>query len=86
MNVSLTPELERFIADQVEAGRYRSESEVVRDALRLLLEKEAEREARLDALRKAVGVGLVELERGEGLNAEDVFADVLRALKSSEAA
>jgi len=86
MNVSLTPELERFIADQVEAGRYRSESEVVRDALRLLQEKEAEREARLDALRKAVGVGLVELERGEGLNAEDVFADVLRALKSSEAA
>ena len=86
MNVSLTPELERFIADQVEAGRYRSESEVVRDALRLLQEKEAEREARLDALRKAVGVGLVELERGEGLNAEDVFADVLRALKRSEAA
>ncbi len=35
-NVSLTPELERFVAERVASGRYRSASEVVRAALRLL--------------------------------------------------
>lgn len=36
LNVSLTPELAAWIAAQVASGRYRSASEVVRDALRLL--------------------------------------------------
>ena len=36
LNVSLTPELADYIAAQVASGRYRSASEVVRDALRLL--------------------------------------------------
>lgn len=35
-NVSLTPELDRFVAERVASGRYRSASEVVRAALRLL--------------------------------------------------
>jgi antitoxin ParD1/3/4 len=36
MNVSLTPELERLVAEKVASGRYRTASEVVRAALRLL--------------------------------------------------
>jgi putative addiction module CopG family antidote len=36
MNVSLTPELESYIAEKVESGFYTSNSEVVREALRLL--------------------------------------------------
>ena len=47
-NVSLTPELETFIDTTVASGRYRSASEVVRAALRLLHEQEsrAQRQAR----------------------------------------
>ena len=41
-NVSLTPELERFVAERLESGRYRSASEVVRAALRLLVKEEGE--------------------------------------------
>lgn len=44
-NVSLTPELEAFIDGRVATGRYRSASEVVRAALRLLEEDERRREA-----------------------------------------
>ena len=40
LNVSLTPELERFIAARVASGHYRSASEVVRAGLRLLVERE----------------------------------------------
>ncbi len=44
-NVSLTPEIEAFIADRIACGRFRSASEVVRAALRLLEEDEHRREA-----------------------------------------
>jgi antitoxin ParD1/3/4 len=53
MNVSLTPKLDQFVADQVEQGRYRSSSEVVREGLRLL---EAH-EAKLQNLQQQVEEG-----------------------------
>lgn len=37
LNVSLTPELGRFVADRVASGQYQTASEVVREALRLLV-------------------------------------------------
>lgn len=40
MNVSLTPELERFVAEAVASGRFRSASEVVRNSLRIMEEEE----------------------------------------------
>ena len=40
LNVSLTPELERFIDSRVASGRYQSASEVVRAGLRLLEEED----------------------------------------------
>lgn len=43
MNVSLPPDMERFVRAQVDTGRYRSASEVVRDGLRLLEEAERTR-------------------------------------------
>jgi antitoxin ParD1/3/4 len=43
-NVSLTPEIEAFIIGRVASGRFRSASEVVRAALRLLEEDERRRE------------------------------------------
>jgi antitoxin ParD1/3/4 len=45
-NVSLTPEMEAFIDGRVASGRYRSASEVVRAALRLMQEDERERQNR----------------------------------------
>jgi antitoxin ParD1/3/4 len=47
MNVSLTPELDRFVAGKVDSGRYNSASEVVREALRLLEEHDRARSAQL---------------------------------------
>ncbi len=44
-NVSLTPEIEAFINDRVTSGRFRSASEVVRAALRLLEDDERRRES-----------------------------------------
>ena len=52
MNVSLTPELEKFVHNKVQAGRYSSASEVVREALRLLEQHEQSRAAQLGEFNK----------------------------------
>jgi antitoxin ParD1/3/4 len=43
VNVSITPQLDRFVLDQVASGHYNSVSEVVRDGLRLLEQAERRR-------------------------------------------
>jgi len=62
MNVSLTPELERLVNEKVESGLYQTASEVVREALRLLKERDQAREQ----LRVDVQAGFDQLARGEG--------------------
>ena len=47
MNVSLTVELEKFVNAGVQTGRYNSASEVVREALRFMEERDQARAARL---------------------------------------
>ena len=76
MNVSLTPELERRIAEKIESGLYTSASEVIREGLRLLFETEELREHRAAQLREGVQAGLDQLERGEGIPAAKVRAEV----------
>jgi len=49
MNVSLTPQLEAMVREQVASGRYNNASEVVRDALRQM-ERDAQLLAQLRAL------------------------------------
>ncbi|HZU43225.1 MAG TPA: type II toxin-antitoxin system ParD family antitoxin [Terriglobales bacterium] len=68
MNVSLTPELERFVQTKVESGRYNSASEVVREALRLLDDHEKARAAQLAEFNQELDRRLASLDRGEGVD------------------
>jgi antitoxin ParD1/3/4 len=63
MNVSLTPELESFVAKKVGSGRYSSASEVVREALRLLADQEALRATRLADFQAELDRRLAETDR-----------------------
>lgn len=76
MNVSLTPELERLIAEKVASGMYSSRSEVVREGLRLLAERDQLLTARLDRLREEVGRGLEQAVAGHLVPGEEVFAEI----------
>ncbi len=67
MNVSLTPELETLVHEKVRSGLYTSASEVVREALRLLNDRDTIQQQRLSELRREIAVGLDELNRGEGI-------------------
>lgn len=55
LHVSLTPELERFVAARVASGRYQTASEVVRAALRLLEQGELQTDK---AARRRIGIGV----------------------------
>lgn len=56
MTVDLGDELREFIESLIESGDYRTQSEVIRESLRLLREKQAE--SRLQALRDMLAEGL----------------------------
>ncbi len=63
MNISLTPELESFINEKVGTGLYHSASEVIRDGLRLLREREFRHQ--VDRLNREVDLGLSSLAQGK---------------------
>jgi antitoxin ParD1/3/4 len=70
MNVSLTPDLDKFVAGKVESGRYNSASEVVREALRLLEEHDRARTSLIASFNKELGARLDSLDRGEHVRPE----------------
>ena len=78
MNVSLTPELEKLVEKKVKSGRYQSASEVIREGLRLIEDQDRLRELRLEEARKKIQTGLDQLDRGQGLPGEKVYAQMRR--------
>lgn len=73
MNVSLTPELEKFVADKVASGRYTSASEVVREALRLLEQNEKSRAEQLAEFNRELQRRIDAADRGETVTAEEAL-------------
>ena len=82
MNVSLTPELEKFVSAKVGSGRYNSASEVVREALRLLEEHDSARAAQLAEFNGELRRRLASLDRGETVDPGEARARLKR--KSGE--
>ena len=79
MNISLTPELEKLVNDEVKSGQYKSANEVVREGLRLV----RLRREKIAALRREIQIGVEEIERGEYVeytSVEELFADVEAAV------
>ena len=83
MNISLTKQLEELVKSKVESGLYGSASEVMREALRLLEERDRMRSLRLEDLRAEIKKGL---DSGEPtpLDIEAVKARGRRRLAGSD--
>lgn len=78
MNVSLTPELEKFVEETVATGRYSSASEVVRASLRKLEEEE-----RWKAYAKAkIAKGLEDIAAGRIVTSEEFLAEIAARKKA----
>ncbi len=81
MNVSLTDELANFVKAKVSAGRYRTSSEVIREALRLMEKLDHQEAEKLQLLRKAWQQGIDSGDAGE-LN----FSDLKQEARARKAA
>jgi antitoxin ParD1/3/4 len=77
MSVSLTPELEQFIHEKVKSGRYLSASEVVREGLRLLEERERLYQTKLAKLQQEIAIGIEQSDQGEVFDGEVVIQELL---------
>jgi antitoxin ParD1/3/4 len=64
MNISLTKEFESYVSQKVESGLYHSASEVIRDGLRLMKERDDLHQGRLAELRKEIAIGVDQADRG----------------------
>ena len=78
-NVNLTDHFDSFIEVGISSGRFSNASEVVREGLRLLEQREAEDRAKLEWLRSTTQEAFAALDRGEGIqlsSADDIDAFV----------
>lgn len=64
-NVVLTDHQARLVEELVSTGRYQNASEVLREGLRLVEDREAQDRARLHALREAARVGMTDIDTGD---------------------
>jgi antitoxin ParD1/3/4 len=76
MTISLAPELEGFINQQVASGLYNSAHEVIREALQLLREQDELTRMRTEELRREIQKGLNSLDQGKGLDGPTVMAEL----------
>jgi putative addiction module CopG family antidote len=76
MPTTLTPDLEAFVREEVAAGRYTDEAEVIRDAVRRLADlRDAMEAGKLDASRAALSPGLADLAAGRLTSAARAAAE-----------
>jgi len=89
MSLNIRADLQRFIEEQVKAGRFATETEAVNVALELLREQQAADlgDWPIDELRREVAKGIEQADRGEfsDFSAEQVIADGRKRLARKKA-
>jgi antitoxin ParD1/3/4 len=84
MNINLTPELEQLVQAKVQSGRYNSASEVVREALRLMEQRDELRTLQLTELRRRMDRALDESARSAGTDGETFMKAMLDDLDMAQ--
>lgn len=76
MNVNLGPTFDEFVAELLKSGLYQSQSEILREGLRLLREREELKRLRFEELRRQIALGAGQADRGELVSGTQVFARI----------
>jgi len=82
--IRLTPEFEQAVWDRVDSGEYANTDEVLKACVDALAEHEA-RERETEALRREVQLGLDQIERGQVMDGEEVFARIRKRFQERAA-
>jgi antitoxin ParD1/3/4 len=84
MNISITPELEKLVSFKVASGMYQSASEVIREALRLLADRDEVRRKRMEKLDQEIQFGLDQAARGEFCDPDWLDSELERGIAVAE--
>lgn len=82
MNVNLGPVFDQFVGKLLATGLYQSQSEILREGLRLLKEREDNKLIRIAELRKELAIGIKEADEGRFIDGEAA----LKALRKKSSA
>lgn len=78
MNVSLTTELDAWIAQKVKSGMYTSSSELIREGLRLLQFRDEQRTKMVEELRNELLIGVKQLDAGKSQAFDQELIDKIK--------
>ena len=82
MNISLTPEQEKFINLQIKSGSYSYPDEVIAQALQLLQENYRNSvEQRLEELQQKIASATEQITKGQLTDGEIVFARIQEKIR-----
>jgi antitoxin ParD1/3/4 len=76
MNVNLGAVFDEFVAEMLGTGLYQSQSEILREGLRLLKEREDLKKFRLAEFRNEISRGVEQADRGEFVDGPQTFAKI----------
>ena len=76
MNVNLGTTFDHFVADLLKTGLYQSQSEILREGLRLLKEREDLKQLRLGEMRKEIAAGSEQADRRQFVDGRESFAKI----------
>lgn len=83
ITVTLPLELEAFIEERVASGRFATAGEAVREGLRLLEEREQERDAVLTELRQEIEIGVEQAKAGKLRDGRAFFEQLRQEIRSA---
>jgi antitoxin ParD1/3/4 len=81
MNLLLPPELQVFLDQQLQSGKYASEADLYVVALQSLADRENYLQAKREELREAVRIGTEQADRGETMDGETAMAGFRQKLE-----
>lgn len=73
MNVNLGSTFDKFVGKLLSSGLYQSQSEVIRDGLRLLKEREETKQLRLQHFKRELAIGIEQADQGRFVDGKKVF-------------
>ena len=71
MEISLTPELEKYIQSKVGTKKYQTANDVVCDVIRTAAQQDQDRQAQLEEFRRSLQISRDQYDRGEYIEIYD---------------
>jgi antitoxin ParD1/3/4 len=85
MTVTLTPELEQFIAEQLKTGHYQSADDLITQSVGMLRAQESFIESHKAELREKIAVGLDQIRKGQVVDGRLAIRSLREKLRRREA-